>query len=146
MDRYKTVCQWCPRLYTSAGAYSNHSAKVHPEKSLADLQKPKSRKRRISNVTDTLESSSVPNINELDLAEIISGKVDFSDTYHSEGSDREAREFSSESESESESKSKSESESNEVDQQVDVIKHPHAGNPIRQHVFLEHDVNFNLFT
>ena len=86
----------------------------------------------------------MPNIDVLDLAEIISGEVDFSDTYYSERSDKEALEFSSKSESELESES--ESEFNEVDQRVDVIKHPHAGNPVRQHVFHERDVNFNLCT
>jgi len=145
MNRYKTVCQWCPRLYTSAGRYSNHLAKFHPEKTVGDLEAPKSRKRRISNATDTLnethtlETSPGQNIDELNLAEIISGEVDFSDTYHSEGSDREARQFSSESESESES------ESDEASQQIDVIKYPGAGNPIREHVFPECDINFNLF-
>ncbi|RPB18361.1 hypothetical protein L211DRAFT_854189 [Terfezia boudieri ATCC MYA-4762] len=131
MNRYKTLCQWCPRFYTSAGAYSNHLAKIHLDKNVNDLKRPKSRKRRHSNISDPADS--IWNIDEVDFTAIISAEAEYSDACHSEGSDREARDFSGES------------ESDEEGQPIIANTYSHAGNPIRQHVFPEADPTFNLF-
>ncbi|KAF8426775.1 hypothetical protein BGX38DRAFT_1278901 [Terfezia claveryi] len=71
------------------------------------------------------------------LAAICSPDYLSSDTeFASKGSDKEARDFSSESESDDEG------------QQPDIgvsINNPHAGIPIRKHSFSEEDPNFNLY-
>ncbi|RPB21143.1 hypothetical protein L211DRAFT_851742 [Terfezia boudieri ATCC MYA-4762] len=93
--------------------------KIHPDKNGNDLKRPKSRKRRYSNISDPADS--IWNIDEVDFTAIISAEAEYSDACHSEGSNREAQDFSGESESDEE------------------------GNPIRQHVFPEADPTFNLF-
>ena len=82
MKWHKTRCQWCPKLYASAGRYSNHIAKVHPEKDLSTLRESRS---RITSEKDFLLPIGSPDI-ESEL----------------EGSDREARSFSNDSESDGE--------------------------------------------
>ncbi|RPB21403.1 hypothetical protein L211DRAFT_851573 [Terfezia boudieri ATCC MYA-4762] len=98
MNRYKTLCQWCPRFYTSARAYSNHLANVYPEKNVKDLKELQSRKHRFFNISDTAEVEY--NIVEVNFTDIISADVDYySDFCHSKGSDKKARFFSVEPES-----------------------------------------------
>ena len=94
MNRHKSRCRWCPNLYATVGAYSNHIWKVNPEKELCTNQgpesrhvQPRSRKRRLSDLID----------HEVDTAlilHIISPESDPESA--SEGSDKEPRIFSDE--------------------------------------------------
>ncbi|RPB23702.1 hypothetical protein L211DRAFT_849346 [Terfezia boudieri ATCC MYA-4762] len=99
---------------------------------MKDLKEPQSRKRQFSNISDTVEVES--NITEVNFTDIISADIDYySNSCHSESSDKEARFFSVEP------------ESDEGSQEIDAINYPCAGNPIHQYVFPEEDQNFNLF-
>ncbi|RPB18859.1 hypothetical protein L211DRAFT_853739 [Terfezia boudieri ATCC MYA-4762] len=135
MNRHKTRCQWCTKLYVSAGQYSNYIAKVHPGEDVSSLETPKSRKRRLSDSIDLATS----NLDMDVLAAICSPDYLSSDTeFASEGSNKEARDFSSESES----------ESDEEGQQPNTgvsISNPRAGMPIQKHSFPEEDPSFNLY-
>ena len=123
-----TRCQWCPKLYTSPGAYSTHLQKVHTEINLKSTGK---RKRRFSNTSNLSLSTSVSELDsDLDehgstgrrhsdqsnpitfppyldlktLLTIVSQDYGSSDIeYESEGFDRKARDFTSDSELDSES-------------------------------------------
>jgi len=135
MNRHKIRCQWCPQLYTLPRAYSNHLAKFHPEKNLS-LEKPKSRKCRLSDLSN---SDSSPSEFEIaNIAEFFLEKCNSSDSeLESEGSDKEAQDYSSDSESHEES------------QQSDTaiaITQLVAGIPIRAHCFPERDSEFNLYS
>ena len=55
MNRGKTRCHWCPKLYTSPRAYSIHLKKVHPEMNLKSTGK---RKRLFSDITNLSASGS----------------------------------------------------------------------------------------
>jgi len=95
MNRFKTWCQWCPQLYTSVGAYSNHLAKIHPEKNLRTLVESTSRKRRLSDLSKT--DSSFSQLVIFGIGEIFLLSYNFFDPEsESEGSDREIRDFCSE--------------------------------------------------
>jgi len=133
MNRHKTRCQWCLKLYTSPGAYPNHLAKAHPAYNLRSLEAPNSRKHRVSDVSDLTTS-------EIDMdvvADICLADCDISH-YGSEsgGSDKEPRDFFSESESDDDSTQPDTS---------NLIIHSHAGIPIRELVFPEQDQSFNLY-
>jgi len=129
MNRYKTRCQWCLQLYTSAGAYSNPLAKIHPEKNLRTIAEPTSRKRRLSHLSNPDSSFSQVDISA--IGEIFLPSYNSSDPEsESEGSDREIRDFCSKE------------ESDEHSQQPDATK---AGIPIREYSFLERASGFNLY-
>jgi hypothetical protein len=136
MNTHKTHCQWCPQLYSSPGAYSNHLAKVHPGETLTSNQEPKIRKRRLSDVSDHNSSSS-----ELEIArirEILLSTYESSDAeVESEGSDREARDYSSDTESDEESP-KTNGEN--------AITEATAGIPIREYGFAEQDPAFDFYS
>ncbi|RPB21544.1 hypothetical protein L211DRAFT_851499 [Terfezia boudieri ATCC MYA-4762] len=98
MNRYKTLCQWYLQFYTSAGAYSNHLENVYSKKNVKDLKELQSRKRQLSNISDTAEVEY--KIAEVNFTDIISANIDYySDLYHSKDSNKEARFFSVEPES-----------------------------------------------
>ena len=159
MYRGKTRCQWCPKLYTSPGAYSTHLQKVHPEINLKSTGK---RKRRFSNISNLSLSTSVseldtdldehgspcrrhsdqsnpvtfpPNLDLKTLRTIVSQDYGSSDIeYESEGSDREARDFTSDPEPDSEG---------QLSDQVN-LKLP-VGIAIKKYSFLEENASFNLY-
>ena len=117
MKWYETRCPWCSKSYSTSGRYSNHIAKVHPEK---DAQSRRAfRRRRLSDnanhseteididiLTNTLADrlAGIGNSDrtlESDINTILPGSSSLnSDTSEDEGSDREAREFENDSESE----------------------------------------------
>ena len=97
MNEHKTKCQWCPKLYASAGACSNHLWQVHGTDCVRTNADADSRKRRVSNVSEA-------DINQEDMENIIFVDLDFdcdSET-PTEGCDKEARYFSTDSESDAE--------------------------------------------
>ena len=51
MNRGKTLCQWCQKLYTVPGAYSTHLQKVHLEVNLISTGKLKRQFSDISNLS-----------------------------------------------------------------------------------------------
>jgi len=134
MTKSKTRCQWCPRLYASAGAYSNHLATVHPEKDLRSLQNPQSRKRRLSDVDDAQGST-----DELDIAlltTILAPDYSYDPSeLVSEGSDREAREFSDDEKSD---------EDNPKADATNPFPLIQAGQPVRPYLFPEQDAGFDF--
>ena len=133
MNRYKTRCQWCLKLYTSPKAYSNHLAKAHQGYNLRSLEGPNSRKRRVSDLSDLATSE----INMDVPADICLSDCDISH-YETEsgGSDKETRDFFSESESDDDSTQPDPSK---------LIIHSHAGISIREYAFPEQDQSFNLY-
>ena len=51
MNRHKTQCQWCRKLYASARALSNNLTKVHLTETSQNIDKPRSSKHRFSNLS-----------------------------------------------------------------------------------------------
>jgi len=134
MNRHKTRCQWCPRLYASAGAYSYHLANVHPEKNIRSLQDPQSRKRQLSDVGKPEASTERLDISM--LTTFLAPNYYSESEPVSEGSDREARKFSDDEESDGET------------QQTDatnLISFRHAGQPLRLYFLPEQDAGFDMY-
>jgi len=130
MNRYKTRCQWCTQLYTSAGAYSNHLVKIHLEKNLRTLVELTSRKHRLSDLSNP--DSSFSQLDISGIREIFLPSYNSSDPeLESEASDREIRDFCSEE------------ESDEHSQQPDATT---DGILIREYSFPERDSGFSLYS
>ena len=147
MNSLKERCQWCPKLYSSSGAYYNHLANVHPGQSL---------KRHLSDIdTDTEEESSRPQKRHLSdvgtdtsdqewgdldlntLPDILTPAFNWDSEPESEGSDRELREFSD---------SDSEFEEEEESQSTTGALQSQANTPLRACPFRERDPAYNLHT
>ena len=155
MNRGKTRCHWCPKLYTSPGAYSTHLKKVHPEMNFKSTGKPK---RRFSYISDLSTSglgldpdldkpgspercsnqnpvTSPPHLDLKTLRAIVSQDYGSSDIeYESDRSDREARSFTSDP------------EPNGDGQPSDSLDlRARAGIAIRKYSFPEENPSFNLY-
>ena len=152
MNSLKERCQWCPKLYSSAGAYTNHVANAHPGESIShkhylsdidtdtDEQSSRARKRRLSDVEiDTSEQKWGDldlDLNTLPDILISAFNQDLELELESEGSDREVREFSD-----------SDSECDEEESQSTArAMQSQAGTPLREHPFCERDPTYNLYT
>ena len=170
MNRGKTRCQWCPKLYTSPGAYSTHLQKVHPEVNPISTGKRKRRFSDISNLStsgseldpdlDKLGSrgrwhsdksnpvTSPPDLDLTTLRAIVSKDHGCSDIeYESEGSDRESRGFTSDPEPDRDSRgSTSDPEPDGEGQLSDKVDLKlRTGIAIRKYSFPEENPNFNLY-
>ena len=119
MNRGKTRCHWCPNLYTTPGAYSTHLKKVHPEMNFKSTGKQKRQFSDIINLStsgseldpdlDKPESlgrcsnqnpmTSPPHLYLKTLRKTVLQDYGSSDIeYESDGSDREARSFTTDPE------------------------------------------------
>ena len=90
INRHKTRCQWCPKLYTSARAYSTHLTKVHPTENLQALEE--TRKHQFSDLSDydsSLDPEQIPQ--EISQSNFVSPDLES----ENEGSDRELLDISS---------------------------------------------------
>ena len=131
MNKHKTKCQWCSKLYASAGAYCNHLGQVHGTDCIRLNTDADSRKCRLSYISEQ-------DFNQEDMENIIFADLDFdcdSET-PTEGSNKEATYFSADSESDPEG------------QQPDTENPQHdatCGTPIREHLIPEQDTGFNLY-
>ena len=157
MNRGKTRCHWCPKLYTSPGTYSTHLKKVHLEKNLKNTGK---RKRRFSDISNLSISGSQldpdlakpgspgwrrsdqstpiisqPQLDLKTLRAIVSQDYGSSDIeYESKGSDREAKGFTSNPEPDGEGQPSN-----------PVYLKPWADIAIRKYSFPEENLSFNLY-
>ena len=155
MNRGKTRCHWCPKLYTSPGAYSTYLKKVHPEINFKSTGK---RKRWFSDISNlsTLGSeldsdldkpvspgrcsnqnpvTSPPYLDLKTLRAIVSQDYGFSDIeYESDGSDRQARSFTSDPEPK-----------DDVQPSNSRDLTPRTGIAIRKYSFPEEHSSFNLY-
>ena len=118
MNNGKTQSHWCPKLYTSPGVYSRHVKKVYPDKNLKSTGKQKWWICDISNLStygselyldldkpvspgwwrfdQSISVTLQPQLDLKTVHPIVSQDYGSSDIeYGSEGSDREARGFTS---------------------------------------------------
>ena len=130
MNRHKTRCQWCPKLYTSAGAYSTHLTKAHPTENLQALEE--TRKRRFSDLSDSDSSLDPEQIRrEISRSNFVSPDLES----ENEGSDRELLDISGDYDSDGGA------------QLSDPVGPQEcAGTAIRKYTFQEENPDYNLFS
>jgi len=150
MNKHKTKCPWCPKLYASAGAYSNHLSQVHGTDSIRSLSNT-SKKCSLFDITISRadDSTSLEATGwDLDhMRDIMSSDfdldldLDYNSDPPCEGSDNEARYFTSDSECDAEG------EQPDVKAQQPNTPNTHVayGTPIAEYVLPEQEPSYNLF-
>ena len=131
MNKQKTKCHWCSKLYSSAGGFSNHLWQVHGTDCVQPNADADSRKRRLCDVSEA-------DFNQEDMENIIFEDLDF-DCYSetpTEGSDKEVRYVSTDSEYDDEGQH-SDTENPQHD--------PTCRTRIHEHLCPEQDSVFNLY-
>ena len=98
MNRYKTQCQWCPKLYALAVALSNHLTKVHSTETSQNIDKPCSSKCQFYDLSSPEPLESVLNL-ELVTGTFLQNYDPPNHKYESEGSEREMLDISKKSDS-----------------------------------------------
>ena len=128
MKRHQTCWQWLPRLFTSAGAYSNYLVNVHSEKDTRIVKDPQSRKGRLSNVR---EPEASPEGLDISIVELFITPDYYPESEPvSEGSGKLAREFSVDEES---------ARKTQQTHSTNLISFTHAGQPLRLYLFSGQD-------